>query len=395
MEKRRDSKGRTLKNGESQRKDGRYAYKYTDINGTPRFVYSWKLTPTDKIPAGKRPGISLREKEKEIQRDLQDGIGTAGKTMTVCQLYAKQNSHRQDVRINTEKNRRCLMTVLGRDLLGAKSIDSVKPSDAKEWAVRMYKKGYAYRTINNYKRSLKAAFGLAVEDDIIRKNPFNFALDTVIKDNTEPKKALTAEQAESLVAFARNNTIYQKYADAIVILLGTGLRISELCGLTVSDIDFEKRFISINHQLLKDVAHGYYINMPKTKSGVRQIPMSQKVFEALERSVADRPAQSDFEVDGYRDFLFLNRNGTPKTSCDYNGMLSRLVNKYNRQCVQELPNVTPHTLRHTFCTHMANNGMNPKALQYLMGHSNISMTLDYYTHADFDSAKAEMERLTA
>ena len=62
--KRRDSKGRILRTGESQRTDGRYAYKYTDACGGPKFVYAWKLVPTDKTPAGKRDDLSLREKGK-------------------------------------------------------------------------------------------------------------------------------------------------------------------------------------------------------------------------------------------------------------------------------------------------------------------------------------------
>ena len=77
-EKRKDSKGRILKTGESQRPDGRYAYKFTDASGKIQFVYSWKLVPTDPVPKGKRRDVSLREKEKEIQRDMDDGIDTAG-----------------------------------------------------------------------------------------------------------------------------------------------------------------------------------------------------------------------------------------------------------------------------------------------------------------------------
>ena len=394
MNKRRDNKNRILRNGESQRSDGRYAYKYTDKSGKIQFIYSWKLTATDTTPKGKRDCISLREKEKEIQKNILDGIDTACKKITVCELYAKQNSLKQNVKLNTIKSRNYLMTILENDPLGAMSIDKVKQSDAKEWAVRMHEKGYAYRTINNYKRSLKASFYIAIEDDLVRKNPFNFALNTVLNDDTEPKKALTAEQAESLVSFARSDSSYSRYADEIIILLGSGLRISELCGLTKSDIDFEKKLISVDHQILKDATQGYYISTPKTKNGIRQIPMSEKVFEALERSVTNCQAQPVF-VDGYKDFLFLSQKGTPKTACDYNSMLKNLVIKYNKHHDKELPNITPHTLRHTFCTSMANAGMNPKALQYIMGHSNISMTLDYYTHADFNSAKAEMERLTA
>lgn len=102
-EKRRNSKGRILRTGESQRKGGRYAYKYTDAYGKPQFVYAWKLVATDKTPAGKRDDISLREKVKEIQRNLDDGIDTIGKKMTVCQLYAKQNSHRKNVKRTPKK----------------------------------------------------------------------------------------------------------------------------------------------------------------------------------------------------------------------------------------------------------------------------------------------------
>ena len=94
--------------------------------------------------------------------------------------------------------------------------------------------------------------------------------------------------------------------------------------------------------------------------------------------------------------LFLNRDGCPKTNVNYATMFRGLAKKYNKCHEEALPKVmTPHTLRHTFCTNLANAGMNPKALQYIMGHSNITMTLNYYAHATFASAKAEMERLIA
>jgi integrase len=395
-EKRRDSKNRILRSGESQRQDGRYAYKYTDSLGKPQFVYAWKLVPTDKTPAGKRDDISLREKVKEIQKDLDDGIDTAGKKMTVCQLYAKHNRHRGNVRQNTKNSRKRLMNLLEQDPLGSASIDSIKMSDAKEWALRMKEKGVAYRTISNDKRSLKAIFYAAIQDDCIRKNPFDFQLNTVIEDDTEPQVPLTPEQEKSLLTFTANDTVYQKYYDELVILLGTGLRISELCGLTDADLDFEGRTINVDHQLLKDTEIGYYIETPKTKSGIRQIPMSENVYEALKRVMENRRGAKPVIVGGYCGFLFANRKGYPKLAGNYDSMFKGLAKKYNKSHEDALPKVTtPHTLRHTFCTNLANAGMNPKALQYLMGHSNITMTLNYYAHATFTSAKAEMERLAA
>ena len=393
-EKRRDNKGRILRTGESQRKDGRYAYKYVDAFGKPQFVYSWKLVATDKTPAGKRDVPALRDKVKEISRDLEDGIDTIGKKMTVCQLYAKQNGLRKNVKHGTKKGRDYLMGLLQDDPFGVKSIDTVKQSDAKEWVIRMNEKGFAFQTISNFKRSLKAAFYTAIEDDCIRKNPFNFALDTVIEDDRERKAALTPKQEENLLAFMEQDAVYKKYRDEVIILLGTGLRISEFCGLTTA-LDFKNRQINVDHQLLRDADIGYYIETPKTKNGIRQIPMSEEVYQALKRVLKNRGNAAPFSVEGYKNFLFLKNDGMPKVSANYDSMLKGLVKKYNKQNKEQLPNITPHILRHTFCTRLANAGMNPKALQYIMGHANITMTLNYYAHATYDSAKAEMERLAA
>lgn len=393
-EKRRDNKGRNLRIGESQRKDGRYAYKYIDALGKPKFVYAWRLVPTDKTPAGKRDDISLREKEKQIQKDLADGIDTYGGKMTVCQLYAKQIRQKGNVRLGTKKQRQYLMELLKNDPLGSRSIDSVKPSDAKDWAIRMKGNGVAYGSINNYKRSLKASFYMAIEDDYIRKNPFNFDLSTVIENDTKPKEALTEEQEANLLDFVKEDKVYKQYYDEIVILLGTGLRISELCGLTTK-LDMQNRIIDVDHQLLRDSEIGYYIETPKTKNGIRQIPMSEEVYQAFQRVLKNRPKAESIVIDGYRNFLFLKKDGFPKVACNYQSMMSSLVKKYNKTHKQALPHITPHTLRHTFCTRFANAGMNPKALQYIMGHANITMTLNYYAHATFTSAKAEMMRLVA
>ncbi|HBG7072568.1 tyrosine-type recombinase/integrase [Clostridioides difficile] len=393
-EKRRDNKGRNLRIGESQRKDGRYAYKYIDALGKPKFVYAWRLVPTDKTPAGKRDDISLREKEKQIQKDLDDGIDTNGGKMTVCQLYAKQIRQKGNVRLGTKKQRQYLMELLKNDALGSRSIDSIKPSDAKDWAIRMKENGVAYSSINNYKRSLKATFYMAIEDDYIRKNPFNFDLSTVIENDTKPKEALTEEQEANLLSFVKEDKVYKQYYDEIVILLGTGLRISELCGLTTK-LDMQNRVINVDHQLLKDSEIGYYIETPKTKNGVRQIPMSEDVYQAFQRALKNRQKAEPIVIDGYSNFLFLKNDGFPKVACNYQSMLNSLVKKYNKTHEEALPHITPHTLRHTFCTRFANAGMNPKALQYIMGHANITMTLNYYAHATFTSAKAEMLRLVA
>lgn len=395
MSRRKDNRGRLLKTGESQRKDGRYAYKYQDKSGKSKFLYSWRLTDTDPIPKGKRFCRSLRDLERDLQRDLFDGIDSSGKKMVLWQLYEKHNALKPNVRQSTETGRKYLMDILKSDILGNMPIESIKPSDTKEWAIRMKKNGYSYQTINNYKRSLKACFYTALNDDLVRKNPFTWNLSDVLEDDTEHKTALTDEQVNALLSFVQMDMVYQKYYNAIVVLLHTGLRISELCGLTTSDIDFEKGFIQVNHQINYDKGK-YSINEPKTDSGIREIPMIKIVREALLDEIKGRIEVQQILIDSYSDFVFLNQKSLPMYAHCYSNAFSSLIKKYNKYHKgNELPLITPHTLRHTFCTNMANKKITPNTLQYIMGHKNITMTLGYYTHGTAQSAMAEMLSISA
>ena len=395
-EKRRDSRNRVLRTGESQRKDGRYLYKYVDADGKPQSVYSWKLVATDKVPAGKRDCIALRDKEQEIQRSLADGVSTAGGKLTVSELYTRFTTLRGNVKRSTKGSRQYTAKLIAEDLLGAKLISGVKPSDAQEWALRMQGKGLSYRVINNTRRSLKAAFQMAVSDGWLRKNPFDFALNTVIRNEVNVRSALTEEQEQVLLDFVRHDKPYSRYYNEILILLRTGLRIGEFCGLTVQDIDFENGFINIDHQLRWEKGgSGYYIDTPKSKSSIRKVPMSAEARKALERVIARRGEPEPFTVDGYSGFLFVNEIGEPYPAHHYQEALRRVVQKYNRTHEEQLPKVSPHVLRHTFCTRLANKNINPKSLQYIMGHSDINITLNLYAHASIDNVKAEVVKLIA
>ena len=202
----------------------------------------------------------------------------------------------------------------------------------------------------------------------------------------------TPEQEERLLAFMEKDKIYSKYYDEVVLLLETGLRISEFCGLT-THIDMQNKILNIDHQLLKDSEIGYYIETPKTKNGKRELPLTERAYQAIQRILKNRGKAQPLIVGGYSNFLFLNREGLPKVAGNYEGMVRGLIKKYNKYHTDKLPNITPHSFRHTYCTNMANRGMNPNTLQYLMGHANITMTLGYYAHGTFQSAKAELERL--
>lgn len=120
----------------------------------------------------------------------------------------------------------------------------------------------------------------------------------------------------------------------------------------------------------------------------------RRVYEAFRRVI--KFSKADMIIGGHNSFLFLNQNRQPMTATNYNGLFRRLAAKCNKSHDEALTDVmTLHTLRHTFCTKLANAGMNPKALQYIMGHFDITMALNYYTHATFNSAIAEWEQPAA
>ena len=151
------------------------------------------------MPAGKRDCIALRDKEREIQKNLADGISTANGKLTVKELFDKYLALHSNVKRSTAESRRYMARMLSADELSTKPITSVKPSDAQEWALRMQEKGYTFRVIENMKRSLRAAFQIAVEDGWIRNNPVSFSLSSVIRnENADRIDGRTGESPAQL-----------------------------------------------------------------------------------------------------------------------------------------------------------------------------------------------------
>lgn len=383
-----------MHNGESQRQDGRYAYKYNDINGETKFVYSWRLDKNDRAPAGKPRDLSLRKKERQIQQDLFNQIAPNGGNLTVLELVQKYLSLKVNVRHNTQANYNFVVGILKKEAFGGLRIDKVKLSDAKAWLIKLQKDGRGYSTIHSVRGVVRPAFEMAVQDDLIRKNPFGFELATVVVNDSVTREAITRVQERAFLKLIQEDNCYRKYYDGIYILFNTGLRISEFCGLTISDIDFQNKRIRVDHQLQRKRDMEYIIEDTKTKSGERYVPMSQQVAECFRRVIANRkPPKQEPIIDGYTGFLFLDKNGMPMVALHWEHYFKHILNKYNSIYKVQLPKITPHVCRHTFCSNMARSGMSPKTLQYIMGHSDISVTLNTYTHLTFDDAKAEFDRV--
>ncbi len=393
-EKRRDNRGRVLRFGESQRQDGRYAFKYKDSDGSVKFVYSWRLDKNDRTPAGKKRELSLREKEKQIEHDLFDHIVSNGGNYTVLELVKKYVSLKTGVRHNTEANYNFVINIIAKADFGKLRIDKVHLSDAKGWLIKLQKEGRGYSTIHSVRGVLRPAFQMAVDDDLIRKNPFNFELASVVVNDSVTRQAITKKQEREFLSFIQADEHFSRYYDGIYILFHTGLRISEFCGLTIGDIDFKEMRINVDHQLQRKRDMTYVVEPTKTTSGTRMVPMTKEVADSFRRILAKRiKPKVEPMIDGYTGFLFLDKNEMPMVALHWEKYFKHILDKYNSIYKVQLPKITPHVCRHTFCSNMAKSGMNPKTLQYIMGHSDISVTLNTYSHVGFEDAKEELSRV--
>lgn len=162
----------------------------------------------------------------------------------------------------------------------------------------------------------------------------------------------------------------------------------------MADLDFEKRKIRVDHQLVRTREGKCYIEKTKTECGCRFIPMSDEVYQSFYNILSHRKKQKkEIMIDGYAGFILLDQRGQPKAAMHLEKVVQRMWEKYNKNNVIPLPKITPHVCRHTFCSNMAKSGINPKTLQHLMGHSEIGVTLNTYTHIKEEDAKAELEKL--
>lgn len=383
-EKRKDNKGRILKTGESQRKDLIYQYRYKDGRGKRQCIYDADLQ-------------ALRKKELEIQKELDDGIDYNSGMMTVVELLERYISLKQGVRYNTKVGYNFVLNLVKGEAFGRKKIKDIKVSDAQQWVMKLQADGRGYSTITSVRGVVKPAFQMAYNEDAIRRNPFEFKLTDVIVNDSEKRIAMTAEQQEMWMGFVQNDKTYSKYYDEFNVLLNTGMRVSEFCGLTRKDLDFENRRIRVDHQLVRERGGKYYVEKTKTESGCRFLPMTEEICQSLQNILAKRPkVKKEMIVDGYKGFIMLDKNDNPKVALHIENAMRWGMKKYDKlHPDQPLPHITPHVFRHTFCTNMANAGMDIKNLQYLMGHSDVGVTLNVYTHANYDIAAEQMNKIVS
>lgn len=392
-----DSNRVKLRAGEYQKANGHYEYRYT-VFGKKYSIYAKNLE-------------ILREKESEIQSlETAKQAKFDSRTTTLNDVFFLWKELKRGLRPNTFQNYCYMYEQYVQDGLGRLYIASIRKSDIKRFFnslsdERRLREG----TIEAVQTVLHQVFQIAVDDEWLEKNPSDHAVKELKRSHqldSKKRMALTKAEQDLLLSFLSENTPNARWYPITAVLLGTGMRVGEATGLRWCDIDFEENMIDVNHTLVY-YSNGnhkckFAINDTKTPASKRLIPMTKSVREAflMEKEMQEQlDVVCSTAVDGYTDFVFLNRFGGLHTQGTLNKVYKRIIrdcndaeflNSENPSVL--LPNFSSHTLRHTFATRLCESGMNMKLIQDILGHSDISTTMDIYAHVTREG-RADSQRI--
>lgn len=413
-EKRKDNKGRILRDNEYQRSDGRYEFKFVDQKGERHSTYSWRLVSSDATPPGKRRGEPLREIEKRIAEELKNPVETPDRTeVTLNELFDDYISSKIELKDTTRSQYKRIYENYVRDDIGTKLVTEIRFTDVRKFYMHLLKDvGIKPNTIDNVQTILHPVFQDALRDGLINMNPTDGVMVAIKRScgwERPKRKALTIPEQTAFMGYVSSTRKFVHWLPLFTLLLGTGCRIGEALGLRWQDCDFENNVITIDHALayqkFDDGKTEFRIMTPKTKSGIRQIPMLKDVRDVLRREFARQSMVgfNDFEISGYSGFIFSSRPGKPLSPQSVNTAIRTICERYNafetdkareeeRDAVL-LPHFSAHNLRHTFCTRFCENETNLKIIQEIMGHASISITMDVYNEATMDKKVASFANL--
>lgn len=397
---RKDNKGRKLKVGESQRKDGMYQYRYIDMLGNRQVVYSWKLMPSDTTPDGKKEDICLRDKEKKIELLLLQNLDASSSKYSFNDMfdrYVLVKKHKgKKLTENTINNYKSMWNKNVRESqLGKMRIIDIKRSHLIQFYEELQENDISYGTITFFNKVFSAVFNMAINEDIIMKNPTRKVMDE-IEGMQNCRCALSVAQQKEFLNFLyrQDRALYRKVAFSIE----TMIRVSELAGITWNDIDMREKIIMIDHQMIykkfkDDSRTTYHITETKNKQ-TRIIPMSENAYKILlEYKRRWYMIGKDYEVDGKSGFVFFSKSNSLINYMNFNNELKRAVENYNKTAKNKIEEISPHVLRHTGCTRNAEDGMPIKELQYMMGHASTQITNEIYNHVDVIRARKALENV--
>jgi integrase len=250
-------------------------------------------------------------------------------------------------------------------VLGDRPMSSIKPSDAQAWA-RLLTEQLAPSTVGVVHGIVSGIFRAAMHDRVIVHNPCDGTkLPKVTKSRVEP--------LDTGVVLALADAVPDRYRALVILSAGSGMRQGECFGLTVDRIDFLRRTVLVDRQLVTISGRPPFLAPPKTAASVRSIPVPTVVVDALAAHLAEHPPLED-------GFMFVTDAGRPIRRTAFGDVWRAAVKAAGA------PTGTGfHELRHYYASLLIRHGESVKVVQARLGHASASETLDTYSHLWPDS----------
>lgn len=426
MKRRKDNHGRVLKDGEYQRQNGTYEYKWTDAAKTRRSVYAPSLDV-------------LRKKEEEIHHESALNLNRS-KDASLRDFCSHWLDQKMGIKNTTRDKYESLINgYVNKSTFGSLRIGQITAADLKVYyKYLLSEKGLSIGTIKGLHNILMQVFNVAVDEKIIAYNPAVKSLkdlkkeasimekEEALKEPDPDKRELVLVGAERTAFYRfckdiaegrlKTNTAKQEGACIALFLAWTGMRIGEAAALHITDVDLENKLIQIKKAIvLEKIRDGkttvmingkpmYHkaITSPKSDCGTRHLvllPEARAVLELYNATIAEKQNRKVAAEKGNGEYIFLSRSGNQISSCVMRARLKVLVNAYNqlpaderkRYGADKIPRISSHSLRHTFATLMIEKNVNIKALQKALGHATIEMTMNKYVTASNDFLLQEFQ----
>lgn len=384
-------KGKELGIGFTQRKDGLFQARFT-YDGKQYCFYDKKIK-------------DLREKVEQEKDNLKNGLKGSMKKVTLNELFNQfyQLTIIPQSRSNTIKSVK-LDYDRSSSVVGNMYVVDVKTTHLQLAMNELVSKTYKPSTIIRSFKVLRRVFDYAMDNDIILKNPCN---SVILPKNNKPKQRVMTIEEQNIFVDAVQNDFYR---NLFMFLLSTGVRIGEACALTWDCVDFKKGIIKIDKTLISGsaIAGSVEINEPKTITSFRDIPMTDSTKQYLKKQSKD---QKELRLkvgsnwrgkDKFDNLVFTTRYGSPIIHKVIETHINNIVKSINYseiiQAKEEKrePNIfeplSPHAFRRTFATRCFEQGLKPKNVQQILGHSSLQTTMDIYVKVIGDELKTDLEK---
>lgn len=365
-----DKRGRKLPRGIRQRYsgfEGRFMYK-----GQSYMVHGETVTETQKAMT-------------ELKYKLEHGAFVAKSKLTFGEWYKtwmrqyKKNRVKNTTYNSYNKYYYCAV----EGALAKRNLTDIRGEHIQKLYNDLTEKGYSLSTIKIISAVLNGCFQQAMRNGLIERNPVKLA-ELPRQKERKVKQAMTKEQQALFMEYAKESYLYNFFA----VMLRTGMRSGEMRGLKYTDIDKKENVIHVQRTLVYIEGQGYVENTPKTRTSLRDIPLTAATIQLLD----SQRKFWGFKVEKIDRYLFCNENGEELSRDRVQAEIDRITKRI-RVKGEDFPRITPHIFRHTFATRAIEAGMQPQVLKTILGHSSLAMTMDLYSHVLPDTKAEEMEKI--